>query len=145
MEHKGDDIQRRHFLAHLGGVCLGGQALLGCAIVPVHQTIVENGTIFLSDKVLNRLFEKNSAVLLQAAELSEDIVLLRGGEPILRALGGTCPHQACQVRPKGHFLICPCHGSTFNLDGEVTRGPAQNPLNRYPVELIEGGVRLQIG
>ncbi|NKB67205.1 MAG: Rieske 2Fe-2S domain-containing protein [Candidatus Latescibacteria bacterium] len=100
---------------------------------------------YFSGNALNELFAKNSAILLQAAELDEDIVLLRGGEPLLRALGANCPHQGCQVRPKEHFLICPCHGSTFNLQGEPTRGPAQNPLNRYPVEIVDGGARVLIG
>ncbi len=45
-------IARRHFLAHLGGACLGGHALLGCATVPVHKSDISNGAIFLSDSTL---------------------------------------------------------------------------------------------
>ena len=113
--------------------------------MPVHYAVVRDGAVFLSDNQLNELFRKGNAGLLQGSDLPEAIVLLRSGESPLQALGATCPHQGCQVRPREHFLICPCHGSTFNRAGEPTRGPAQNPLNRYELELVEGGVRLRVG
>ena len=40
------------------------------------------------------------------------------------------------VRPKGDGvrLHCPCHGSSFSLDGTVTAGPATTSLLRYTAE-----------
>ena len=47
----------------------------------------------------------------------------------------TCTHQPCAiVSAKGGFS-CPCHGSQFGDDGEVTRGPAQRPLPFFKLAL----------
>lgn len=48
----------------------------------------------------------------------------------LRAMSATCTHLGCTVRrdlATGGF-VCPCHGSRFGAEGEVTGGPAQEPL-----------------
>lgn len=48
----------------------------------------------------------------------------------LRALSATCTHLGCTVRQDaatGGF-VCPCHGSRFGPEGEVTGGPAAAPL-----------------
>lgn len=57
----------------------------------------------------------------------------------LKDLGGAiqvfavnCPHLGCSINLETsppHFL-CPCHGSQFDLDGNVTHGPAAYPLSR---------------
>ncbi len=48
-------------------------------------------------------------------------------------LSPTCTHTGCTVRytPERGDIECPCHGSTFALDGAVTRGPAAAPLRRF--------------
>jgi len=55
------------------------------------------------------------------------------------AFGPQCPHLGCAyhwVQHKHEFL-CPCHTSTFSIDGEVLSGPSPRPLDRYEVR-VEG-------
>jgi Rieske Fe-S protein len=40
-----------------------------------------------------------------------------------------CPGSGCA--PAGTRLLCPCHGSSFSIDGTVTAGPASSNLLRY--------------
>lgn len=58
------------------------------------------------------------------------------------AFSTICPHQGCAVSVEGASIVCPCHRSTFALDGSVTRGPAQAPLRPRAVTLQDGEIRL---
>jgi menaquinol-cytochrome c reductase iron-sulfur subunit len=49
------------------------------------------------------------------------------------AFAPQCTHLGCAYHwdeQKDQFL-CPCHSSTFALDGKVLSGPAPRPLDRY--------------
>lgn len=50
------------------------------------------------------------------------------------ALSLICTHLGCTVEQKDDGFVCPCHGSRYNADGQVTRGPAQKALRVLPVE-----------
>jgi Rieske Fe-S protein len=60
------------------------------------------------------------------------------------ALSLMCTHEGCPVNPTplNGILRCPCHGSRFNLDGQVRQGPAEFPLGRYETEYDQKGQRL---
>lgn len=60
------------------------------------------------------------------------------------ALSRTCTHLGCSIpwdAAKNQF-VCPCHGSTFSLDGEVLTAPAPRPLDYYPVRIENGIVKV---
>jgi Rieske Fe-S protein len=62
----------------------------------------------------------------------------RGGR--LFALSSICTHRRCTLNlAPDHSFICPCHGSTFDPEGAVTRGPAQHSLPQLPVRTDERG------
>ncbi len=50
-----------------------------------------------------------------------------------------CTHLACAYHWEGaqNQFVCPCHASTFSVDGKVTGGPAPRPLDRY-VTRVDG-------
>jgi len=45
-----------------------------------------------------------------------------------------CTHQGCLIGYNAslQLLVCPCHGSEFELSGAVAHGPAFKPLQVYP-------------
>lgn len=47
-------------------------------------------------------------------------------------LSKVCPHAGCNVdySEKDTKFVCPCHGSEFNIKGEVTHGPAKENLEK---------------
>jgi Rieske Fe-S protein len=61
----------------------------------------------------------------------------------LYAMSGLCTHQGCLVTvvgaPGQQTLACPCHGSAFDGNGAVTRGPAGVPLRHYQVLIVGAG------
>lgn len=64
----------------------------------------------------------------------------------LVALNPMCTHQGCTVDfdADAKALACPCHGSTFALDGAVTDGPAEAPLPVFEVKEEEGLVLVKV-
>ncbi len=44
------------------------------------------------------------------------------------ALSLICPHLGCTVESKTDGFACPCHGSRFDLNGRLVRGPAARSL-----------------
>ena len=62
------------------------------------------------------------------------------------ALSRSCTHLGCAVPwdEKQQKFICPCHGSTFDMTGEVLTPPASRPLEYYPVRIENGLVRIEM-
>ncbi len=60
------------------------------------------------------------------------------------AFAPQCTHLGCAYHwdeQKQNFL-CPCHTSTFGLDGRVLSGPAPRALDRYQVRIEKGKLLL---
>jgi cytochrome b6-f complex iron-sulfur subunit len=55
------------------------------------------------------------------------------------AISTTCTHLGCIVGISATGFACPCHGSRFDQDGNVTGGPAPKPLAWYQVSLAPNG------
>ncbi|MEB3291971.1 MAG: Rieske (2Fe-2S) protein [Synechococcales bacterium] len=57
----------------------------------------------------------------------------------LVAVNPTCSHQGCIVKWQADktAFVCPCHGATFGLQGQVLQGPAEQPLQTFQPR-IEG-------
>ncbi|HEY5626381.1 MAG TPA: ubiquinol-cytochrome c reductase iron-sulfur subunit [Nitrospira sp.] len=51
-----------------------------------------------------------------------------------------CTHLGCGYRwaVEGKRFACPCHGSLFDIDGQVLAGPAPRPLDRLPSKIENG-------
>jgi nitrite reductase/ring-hydroxylating ferredoxin subunit len=68
-----------------------------------------------------------------------------GGQ--LHAFDDTCTHKACSLakgKLEGTTVTCPCHGSQFDVtNGEVLRGPAQQPLRSRLVQMEGDGLLVE--
>ena len=59
----------------------------------------------------------------------------------VKAFSAICTHLGCTVAPQGSRLVCPCHGSVYDLrDGAVVSGPAPLPLAAIDVKVKAGNV-----
>jgi nitrite reductase/ring-hydroxylating ferredoxin subunit len=50
-------------------------------------------------------------------------------------ISSMCTHLGCNVKHIGAGFECPCHGSQFDENGRVVRGPAPQPLSWYAISL----------
>ncbi len=65
--------------------------------------------------------------------------LLVRGETGFSAYSLVCTHLGCTVETGPTGFACPCHGSRFNLQGQVTHGPAAKPLVKLRLEIGSDG------
>ena len=138
-----DVLSRREFLSLCAGAA-GAGLVSGCATIPVYRTAIQSGRLSLTRVEFDALAGEKLAIALSAPELDKHVLLLQEPDGTLRAFSSECTHQACTVRPRGSFLVCPCHGSTFDLDGNVVRGPARKPLPTFPVTVENGRIEVQL-
>jgi len=53
------------------------------------------------------------------------------------ALSLVCTHLGCTVEANAKGFACPCHGSHFDPNGNVTHGPAMKPLTSLRIEITD--------
>ncbi len=60
----------------------------------------------------------------------ERVAVARDREGALHAVSALCSHMGCELgwNESMETWDCPCHGSCFDIDGGVLRGPAVQPL-----------------
>lgn len=67
------------------------------------------------------------------------VALFRDTEGV-HAVSTVCTHLGCIVKPTAAGFECPCHGSRFAKNGDVTGGPAPAPLPWLEVTVNGGAV-----
>jgi Rieske Fe-S protein len=64
----------------------------------------------------------------------DKVVVTQPTAGVFKGFSSTCTHKGCTVDKIADGTIdCPCHGSKFNLDGSVAKGPATTPLEAQAV------------
>jgi len=60
-----------------------------------------------------------------------------GSKPEVVAFASECPHLGCAINlgADGKNFLCPCHTSTFNLEGKPQNQVPPRPMDRLAVEL----------
>jgi Rieske Fe-S protein len=60
----------------------------------------------------------------------ENVAAFKDEEGKVHAVSAVCSHMGCLVgwNETDRTWDCPCHGSRFELDGQVMHGPATKPL-----------------
>jgi Rieske Fe-S protein len=61
------------------------------------------------------------------------------------AVSTICTHLGCVVKPNAEGFECPCHGSRFASNGEVTKGPAPRALPWLKVSISGGTATIDEG
>jgi Rieske Fe-S protein len=57
-----------------------------------------------------------------------------------------CSHAGCEANVVDQEVICPCHGSKFDANGNVQSGPAPTGLEHYEVSVdVSGNLTIHTG
>lgn len=125
-------MHRREFVTVCA--CAGaGALLLGCVSMVTHPVPVVGSQVRIALSSYPDLARPDGALKILPAGQEEPIYVLASAGGEYRAVSPICTHRGCTVDVQGPRLVCPCHGSTYDRDGTVLRGPAERPLTRYAV------------
>jgi cytochrome b6-f complex iron-sulfur subunit len=133
----GDGANRRDFFSRVG--------LAACAVAAAGSGVVTLD--FLKPKVL---FEPPTRFRAGSPlDYPEGVVRFNkqqrayivGSPGGVYALSAVCTHLGCITRfvSDEKCIACPCHGSRFDLEGNVLHGPAPRPLQWLEVQLDSAG------
>lgn len=126
---KGRGFTRRRFLAVAGAAAATG-ACSSTGTSPAQVGDIQAGNV---------------------AQLAVGSLKVVGAEPVCigRDTGGvyamtlTCTHSGCDMGENGTVssqgLVCGCHGSEFDANGNVVYGPARQPLDHFAVTVDASG------
>jgi len=74
----------------------------------------------------------------------EQFIVIQSDEN-LRIISSKCTHMGCQIdQVSGDRLLCPCHGSSFDLQGNVITGPALQALPQLPFEIDDSKTSITV-
>ncbi|MDF1563644.1 MAG: ubiquinol-cytochrome c reductase iron-sulfur subunit [Deltaproteobacteria bacterium] len=69
---------------------------------------------------------------------ADSIVVKREGDSFM-AISTVCTHLGCTVKATEIGFDCPCHGSSYDSEGNVVAGPAPKALSWYRISLTPNG------
>jgi Rieske Fe-S protein len=106
------------------------------AALPV---VPRDGAVRLSLAEHPQLRAPGGHLRLRLPERGAEIYVLGQPDGEFAALSPICTHLGCTVDVAGAHLVCPCHGSTYDRQGRVLRGPAERALRRFATSVTPGG------
>jgi cytochrome b6-f complex iron-sulfur subunit len=146
MDERSDSrLDRRSFVLWAAGTSLGASAFfllatLFEALTPPSRSI--EGMSAVGPLPVARMsdLEIGSPVLARYGD--DSVFVIRTGATTARAFNAACPHARCTLAYDAatNRLVCPCHASTFTVEGVRVSGPAPRDLVPAITEVSNGQV-----
>lgn len=116
---------RRNFLKIAGSALFLGTAFLWDKMVRSEKELTSPKTLTIPFDV-NREFSFH------------DKFIVVNKDHKLQVFSSHCTHLGCTIHHiENGKLLCPCHGSTFDLKGNPIKGPAIKPLKKLSYSVNE--------
>jgi cytochrome b6-f complex iron-sulfur subunit len=130
-------LDRREFVTTCACLIAGG-LVSACASLAARPVPVADGRVRLVLAEHPELGRSDGALKILPQGATNPLYVLRLEGDQFAVLSPICTHQGCTVDIQGPRLVCPCHGSTYDREGRVLRGPAQRSLTRVGATLSDG-------
>ena len=130
-------VDRREFVTACACLIAGG-LISACASLAARPVPVADGRVRLVLADHPELGRPDGALKILPQGATNPLYVLRLDGDRFAVLSPICTHQGCTVDIQGPRLVCPCHGSTYDREGRVLRGPAERSLARVGAALSDG-------
>ena len=141
-------MERKEFLASTCKACMLMAAgyflpkLTGCS--PAYS-IFKTDIIDKKVSVPLIMFDQNPLQFVRPKGWYFDIAVQKNADNTYQALLLQCTHQENQLTPVGkNGYHCSQHGSEFDSSGNVKKGPAEKPLERYYTSIENNNLIIQV-
>lgn len=134
-------LNRRDFLKRSTGFIgaasmVSAASQVGCipSTAPAIRAELSENKIAVNTAI-PELSRVGDGVKLENDALEYPLLFIRKTGSTFVAVSTECTHLGCQVRMQRTVLRCPCHGSAYDLEGNVLNGPTEHPLRRYNIRM----------
>ena len=140
-------MERRKFLESACKACLfAGAGLLISELTACSPSSNVTKLPILGNTVRLPLtgFANGSLQIVQPSGWLYNIAVRKTGTDQFEALLMECTHQQNQLIANPNGFKCNLHGSQFNLEGRVVKGPADLPLKKYKTSIDQDQLVIQL-
>jgi Rieske Fe-S protein len=141
-------MDRKEFIKGSCGVCLAlssgfmMSALLSSCKTPlgVVKTSSNNDvvTIPLTE------FDKMDYKLVRVSNYDYDLAVQKKSDGTYETLLLMCTHAHNPLTKTGNTYYCTTHGSQFDHEGHVTKGPAEKDMIKLPTKVLKDHITIQL-
>lgn len=131
-------MDRRAFL-DCTAVAAACAALPGCAALVATPVTPVRGEVRLALRNFAALSRPGGYLRIRPTGSATALYVLALDDGAFAVVSPVCTHLGCTVGIEGAQLLCPCHGSMYDREGRVLRGPAMRALERFPAVVTPEG------
>lgn len=114
--------------------------LIGAAVAPLAACGKAGNAPATPPPTAGQVLTPAADVPVGEAKIVDGTLITQPSPGVYKGFVARCTHAGCAVVIKDGAIECPCHGSKFQLDGAVDRGPATEPLVARPVTVRNGEI-----
>lgn len=142
-------MERRHFIKATCGICL--LAAAGAMLPSIAAYGKDRGKVYKTELNGNNeviipleLFNETTLQVVRVKKQYYDIAVHKKEDGTFDAILMKCTHMDNQLTITGEGFHCNLHGSEFDKQGAVVKGPAEQPLTMYTTTINEGNLIINI-
>lgn len=107
----------------------------------------EGGVVAVELELLPVLAEIGGVLVARPVGFTDLLMVIRLSSTTFNVTSAICRHRRCTVGydAAAMQLACPCHGSRYDLDGTVKKGPAEENMPTYSAVLDGTILKITVG
>lgn len=141
-------MKRKEFIRTCGLACLGatslGVLLQSCMPTKSITATIDGDQLVIPKSDFIKKDGYYDYIVINNPRLQFPIALFRFATDEYSALLLQCSHQGNELNAYGDKLVCSAHGSEFDHKGNVTNGPATDPLRSFPIQLENNHILISL-